>query len=140
MYPLSLGPQQQHLKFLPENFRPLVILDRRAPVAPSQPERFRYFQEEREYSKLAALSRNPSYAEIMIDNQAIELISEDEVQGSLHTEMTKDEDEVCRNNFLDMSAISVFLSLPLAGLVPFVVTTFTSRNENDPRKVKLQKR
>ena len=74
----------------------------------------------------------------MIDNEAIEITSADELQGSLHAEMMKDEEESCHTDLLDMCSISASLCLPLAGLTPFIMITGTPGKEDDSRKAKLQ--
>ena len=77
--------QPHHLQYLPPKYRPdtKVKLSRSLPSTSEPVALFRWFQEEAQMSKVRALSRNPYPGEIMIDAEALEVVSVTEVQGTL---------------------------------------------------------
>ena len=132
-------PMPNHFKYLTRKFRPPVPEIRRAPCSPNQAELFRYFQEEREYAKLAALARNPYHGEVMTDAEALEVLSTNESKGFPHEGMMKVESLIFRQGLLDISCIGAFLSLPLAGMVPYLVIAVKRGCDDDWRRHALKK-
>ena len=68
-------PMPHHLQNLPNKYRPGAKGSTKGkPPSTHYPVAlFRWFEEEAQYSKLAALSRNPYHGEIMIDAESLEV-------------------------------------------------------------------